>query len=96
MEDKKLFNENDSTYDASKQTQNFSSKVTIEKYDYKLDSDDYASVDHSLNEINQWWGKGNMAIQTCMKKVNFINMDRNKMVNCLKKTKQSNNLFMNH
>ena len=96
MEDKKLFNENESTYNASKQTQNLSSKATIEKYDYKLDSDDYASVDHSLNEINQWWGNGNMAIQTCMKKVDFNEMNNIKMRNCLKKIKQGNEFFMMH
>jgi len=89
MEEKKLFDENNYAFDAIKATQHLSTSTTIEKYDYKLQNNDYASVDLSKTQFNhKKWIKINLQMSTCLNKLNNDNnflIKSSDLTNCLKK-----------
>jgi hypothetical protein len=82
---------------ADKGTQALSGASTIERFDYKLQSTDFASVS-KFAEFSHTWEQNSRSIETCITKLNALkskDASHEDIDNCFKKLKAVNALFHN-
>ena len=81
---------------ADKGTQALSGSSTIERFDYKLQSTDYASVS-KFAEFSHTWEQNSRSIETCITKLNALKTKDSyaDIDNCFKKLNAVKALFHN-
>jgi hypothetical protein len=83
------------TLNADKNTQTLSSTSTIERFDNKLQSTDYAAVG-KFASFDYSWEENSVSIETCITKLNALKQKDVPVAdinNCFNKLKAVQNLF---